>query len=241
MLTLSVAALSYPLAGRLLPGKTPRLETQIAWFIEDLGGMAPALPPRSAQFLWGHSALSDLPGTLRYLLSAQAPAAPGNDLLRVAHIDPWLPVLLIGLLASGWGLRKTPGRVGVLLVTAAPFLLALYGAATGQVSPRHLAMAWPFAPVVIGIGLAGVLRIPPAALAGLCLAAVLCLKAAGFGGHILQTPDIDALLAAHPDADPAVVARLEFNDPVCRAALAADLAAGHPWGSRLYRRWPPMR
>lgn len=140
-----------------------------------------------------------------------------------------------------WGLRQTPGRVGALLLTAAPFVAALYGAATGQISPRHLAMAWPFAPVVLGIGLAAVVRIHPAVLGGLCLAAVLCLKGLGFDGTFQQTPDIDALLAAHPDADPAVVDGFAFNDPVCRAAIEADLDAGHPWGSRLYRRWPPAR
>ena len=241
ILTLAAVAASYPLAARLLPARTPRLETQIAWFVEDLGGTAPPLAPTASQFLWGHSALSDLPATIGYLLSAAAPMAPGNAALRALHVDPWLPVLGLGLLAAAWGLRQTPQRLGALLLTAMPFVAALYGAATGQISPRHLAMAWPFAPVVLGIGLAAVIRIHPAALGGLCLAAVLGVKALGFDGSFQQTPDIDALLAAHPDADPAVVDGFAFNDPACRAAIEADLDAGHPWGSRLYRRWPPAR
>ncbi len=240
VLLLPGVGLSHWLAGRLLPAHTPRLETQIAWFIRDLGGLPPTLPLKPARFLWGHSDLSDLPGTVGYLLAAQAPAAPGNAAQRAIHIDPWLPLLAIGLLAACFVLRKTPQRLAILAATAAPFVLALYGAATGQVSPRHLAMAWPFAPVVLGIGLSAI-RAHPAALCGGCLAVTIGLAAADFGGDINQTPDVDALLAAHPDADPAVVARLEFNDPVCRSALEADLAAGHPWGSRLYQRWPPAR
>ncbi len=240
VLLLPGVAASHLLAGRLLPANTPRLETQIGWFIRDLGGVPPTLPPRDAQFLWGHSALSDLPGTLAWMLAAHAPQAPGNAALRAIHIDPWLPLLLAGLLAGCLALRRTPGRLAVLAVTAAPFIAALVGAATGQVSPRHLALAWPFAPVVLGVGLS-LVRAHPAVLCGGCLAAVLGLAAADFGGDINETPDVDALLAAHPDADPAIVARMAFNDPDCRAAIEADLAAGHPWGSRLYRRWPPVR
>ena len=238
---LAPVAASYPLAGMVLPSHTPRLETQIAWFVQDLGGVPPTLPARSAQFLWGHSALTDLPQTLWFLVSASAPAAPGNDLLRQAHIDPWLVPLLIALAAACWGLRKTPVRLVALVMTCLPFGLALHGAATGQAYPRHLAMAWPFAPVVLGIGLATVIRVPPAVLGGLAMVAVVGLKALPGRGVINQRPDIDALFAVHPDADPAVVARFEFNDPVCRAALQADLDAGHPWGSRLYRRWPPLQ
>ena len=241
LLTLAVVAASYPLAGRLLPARTPRLETQVAWFVQDLGGAAPPLVRQESQFLWGHSALSDLPATIGYLLSASAPMAPGNAALRALHVEPWLPVLALGLLAALWGLRQTPWRLGALLLTVLPFAAALYGAATGQISPRHLAMAWPFAPVVLGIGLAAVVRTHPAVLGGLCLAVVLALKVLGFDGAFQQTPDIDALLAAHPDADPAVVDGFAFNDSDCRAALEADLDAGHPWGSRLYRRWPPAR
>lgn len=240
VLLLPGVGLSHWLAGLLLPAHTPRLETQIAWFVRDLGGVPPALPLKPARFLWGHSSLADLPSTVGYLLAAQAPPAPGNAAQRAIHIDPWLPVLAIGLLAAVFALRKAPQRVGILAVTAAPFVLALYGAATGQVSPRHLAMAWPFAPVVLGIGLSAT-RLHPAGLCAGCLAVVIGLAVADFGGDIHQTPDVDALLAAHPDADPAAVARLEFNDPACRSALSADLAAGHPWGSRLYRRWPPVR
>ncbi|MFT5686797.1 MAG: hypothetical protein ACI8RZ_007754 [Myxococcota bacterium] len=240
VLLLPGVAGSYLLAGRLLPPHTPRLETQIAWFIQDLGGVPPELLPKMERFLWGHSALTDLPSTVGYLLAAQAPSAPGNAAQRAIHIDPWLAVLAVGLIAVCWVLRETPKRLVVLAVTSAPFVLALYGAATGQVSPRHLAMAWPFAPVVLGVGLSAI-RVHPAWLAGGGLVVAIGLTAADFGGDITQTPDVDALLAAHPDADPAIVARLEFNDPVCRAAIAADLAAGHPWGSRLYRRWPPIR
>ncbi len=243
-------ALSYGIAHHTLPRNTPRLETQLAWFVEDVTGQRPPLPPDNERFLWGWSSPAHIPATLRTLAGLPSTRSPSAAPLRRQQLDPWLPPALAGLLLAGWALRRRPWRLAALVGTGAPSAVALWGAAGSQVMIRHLAYSMPVLPVVMGVGLASLVsRKGPGRPAGavavglgvlLAVAGVIpgaLSPGASWRTPFSETPDIDPLLSAHPAATDAYRATLRLDDPRCRAALQADQAAGHPWGSRIYAMW----
>ncbi len=242
--------LSFLAARAWIPARTPSLETQLAWFLADMTGAAPPRPEPG--FLWGHSALLDLPRTLLRVAElgrrAREAAPAGPAPIVVAQVGPWLAPAGVAAATALASLRRRPRALLALAVTAAPFALALAQASATLPHVRLLGGGLAVVPLLLGVavgGLAGSARGPLAAgvAGGLVLLAI--------GGAIPgplhpgapwrvpldETPDVGPLLAVDPTPwPPGLVAQLN-DDPRCAALLDADLRAGRPWGGRGLR-WP---
>lgn len=117
-------------------------------------------PPwsHSTRYVWGTTPLRDIPATLLHF-RAQQQLAPDPSRLesfaganRRRHVEPWAGLVAASTAVALFGLALRPTRLVAGLGTALPFVAALQGAITFQVSAvRFLGQAAPV--VALGLGL----------------------------------------------------------------------------------------
>lgn len=255
LLFLTPVALSWPLAGALLPEATPGLQPQVSDWLRDacaLAGRPCDLPPlRDFGFVWGRSPPESLPGALAWLLHAGAgvPAevarAGVHRAARATLLGAWLPLGLL-LLPAAWAM----GRRAAALLPALPFLLAALTAARLLPRSHYLAPGFVIGALLLGLGFAGLVEgrsrpgrprrgvalLAPFIGAGLLALALLGALPSGLGPDAAWRPRWGGpglepratLLRAATGAEPT------RPDGACLEALQAAHAGGHPYGSRLY-------
>ena len=227
--------------GRLAygPGTLP-LEVQAWQAANVLAFDAGERPPDAflrRGFVWGHSALLDLPRTA-WSLATMPRAAPGSRGALDPHVLPgtasraWLLAAVLGLGAAAWRLGS---RRWMALATVLPGLV-LWGLALASdlAEPRLLVGAGTAVAVALGCALGGRGRRGRLVLV-VGLVMVLWPAEAGLSWRARWRPRVQAreghigrLLAAAQRGS-------EERGPLrqrCVAALQEDLAAGHPAGSR---------
>jgi len=242
--------LSGALAHFILPAETPTLETQALWFHADVAGLD---PHRSGQswthpgFLWGHSPPWMIPWTLATLADLGAATRAAAHTSGAVGLVPPVALAMLGAVGAFRLARPAPRPWLATVIAAAPFLAALLQALATRPLPRLLAGPSLILALAGGLAFAAIAapreqRLLPAALGGLWL--LLAVGGAVPGAlhpdaewrrPITQLPDVGPLLALDPVPWPPEVVRAGLDDPRCRALLADDLAAGHPWGGRMLR------
>lgn len=201
-------------AGTLMDARAQGHQTQ---------DLTPEVPVR---FLWGHTPLSDIPATLRFLLSNHSESdlsgAADQQMVLGQHLKPmwvWFPALLGLPFWAGWRDR----RALALVASCLPFMVALWAGVGGlELRIRFLAQALSFLPILLAISLT-----PRPGRARWLVLPLLALVVFG----VIPTPaspdarwrvpvapnTVDVQRVAHPDA----YAQRIPQYAQCRAALVA--------------------
>ncbi len=114
----------------------------------------------SHDFLWGHSPLRMLPGTLAALgeISSAIPESivsyPESVFRRARWVWPWVTPTLACLALAAALLWRSPTRLLALVLPALPFAALLYQSSTILPQARQMASYLVFVPVFMGVGFA---------------------------------------------------------------------------------------
>jgi hypothetical protein len=167
VLVLLPVALSHPLGSVAYFEKTPSLEQQAVFYVDEAVrrvGADTGVPigerAYPSRFIWGWSPMADLPKTIQYMveLNSSVSDAVGDHHetvhTRQMHVLPWLPPALVGLLLAAWGARRRPWILIALVGASVPFVVALKSATTLVSHPRYVANGMAIIPIVLGVGLA---------------------------------------------------------------------------------------
>jgi len=179
LVLLGPVALSHPLGSVAYFEKTPSLEQQAVFYVDEAvrrigADTGTPIGERAypSRFIWGWSPMSDLPKTVDYMLalnrSVHDEVGEHRETVhtRRMHVLPWLPPALLGLALAAWGARRRPWVLLALFGASVPFAVALRSATTLVSHPRYVANGMAIVPILLGIGVAVLAQGPLAAKDG---------------------------------------------------------------------------
>ena len=245
--------------------KTPSLEQQAVFYVDEAvrrigADTGTPIGDRAypSRFIWGRTPLSDLPGTVRYMLelNRSVPERAGDHMetvhTRRMHVLPWVAPALAALVLAVWGARRRWWVILALFGASVPFVVALRSATTLVSHPRYVANGMALIPILLGVGLAVIAQgalekrdattepegLPWAGAAG--VGALVLLVLGIIPSWLSPTATWRSPIGA--DTEPKHSIQVAQGDApaaqdvsgICVAALRADFEAGHSPGSMLY-------
>lgn len=166
--------LSFYASQRYNHAHTTPLELQVSSYVSDSERLTrahvtretpTALPPGQRGFVWGHSDLRQLYPALLKLVAFQEQVQTFTDrsklvLQRQQRLTPWLSLLGVAGVLSGWGLRRQPWMLLALVLSAGGFLAAYWKTAQVYMHVRMLSLAYPVLPLLLGLAFSVAISAP---------------------------------------------------------------------------------
>lgn len=202
--------------------------------MQQFNGLGVAPPTSAEPWKWGTSAPWALPSALLRIaeLTRSGEAAFRRSAFQQGMYDhqvlPWVPVVAGAAVVALWALRRRPVDLAVVVVTGAPFAVALRSAVVTEPADRFLAIGGPVVALVLAlawVGLVGEGRRRVVLGLVLLLGAVAGMPPTWLAPHAAWRVALDA----NPEAVNAARAATGTTSgsgpplaPVCAQALHAD-------------------